>query len=48
MTAPGCRTCRCRFLTAVFPALERIREFGAGATPSEQELMFDVEGDAAA
>jgi hypothetical protein len=37
-----------RFLTALFPALDRMREFGAAATPSEQELLFDVDGGAAA
>jgi hypothetical protein len=37
-----------RFLTALFPALDRIREFGAAATPSEQELVFDPERNAAA
>jgi len=37
-----------RFLTALFPALDKIREFGAAATPSEQELMFDPERNAAA
>ncbi len=37
-----------RFLTALFPALDRIREFGAAATPSEQELLFDADGGAAA
>ena len=30
-----------RFLTALFPALERLRAFRAVARPAEQELMFD-------
>ena len=30
-----------RFLTALFPALEKLRAFAAAATPSEQELMVD-------
>jgi hypothetical protein len=37
-----------RFLTALFPALDRLREFGAVATPSEQELFLDADGGAAA
>jgi hypothetical protein len=36
-----------RFVTALFPALEKLREFAATATPSEQELMFDPGQDAA-
>ncbi len=30
-----------RFLTAIFPALEKLRAFRAVAGPAEQELMFD-------
>ena len=30
-----------RFLSAVFPALERLRAFRATASPAEQALMFD-------
>jgi hypothetical protein len=30
-----------RFLTAIFPALEKLRAFRAVASPAEQELMFD-------
>jgi hypothetical protein len=37
-----------RFLTALFPALEKIQQFAAAATPSEQELLVDVDGGAAA
>lgn len=37
-----------RFLIALFPALEKLREFAAAANPSEQELMFDPGRDAAA
>jgi hypothetical protein len=35
-----------RFLTAVFPALEKLRAFRATASPREQELMFDPDDDA--
>jgi hypothetical protein len=31
-----------RFLTAVFPALERLSEFRTAATPAEQELCVDL------
>jgi hypothetical protein len=37
-----------RFLTALFPALEKVHQFAAVATPSEQELVFHVDGDTAA
>jgi hypothetical protein len=37
-----------RFLTALFPALDKIQQFAATATPAEQELIFRAEGDAAA
>ena len=30
-----------RFLTAVFPALEKLRAFRATTSPREQGLMFD-------
>jgi hypothetical protein len=37
-----------RFLTALFPALEKIQQFAAAATQSEQELVFHADDDPAA
>ena len=30
-------------LTALFPAVEKLRAFGAAASPAEQELLYDPE-----